>query len=132
MAGQANTTRYKDLDLDFIAHPVTGDVVQKANKESIKQSVRNLIYMGRFDKPFQPQINSGVIGLLFEPASPLVEIELRKSINEILSSYEPRIILLNVDILNNVRTDSYNITITYQIVNQPTAETVSFQLERLR
>ena len=132
MAGQANTTRYKDLDLDFIAHPVTGDVVQKANKESIKQSVRNLIYMGRFDKPFQPQINSGVIGLLFEPASPLVEIELRKSINEILSSHEPRIILLNVDILNNVRTDSYDITITYQIVNQPTAETVSFQLERLR
>ena len=36
MAGQSNTTRYKDLDLDFIAHPVTGDVVQKTNKASLK------------------------------------------------------------------------------------------------
>ena len=36
MAGQSNKSRFKDLDMDFIAHPVTGDVVQKSNKESVK------------------------------------------------------------------------------------------------
>ena len=37
MAGQVSRERYKDLDLDFTAHPVSGDVVQKLNKDSIKQ-----------------------------------------------------------------------------------------------
>ena len=132
MAGQANTTRYKDLDLDFIAHPVTGDVVQKMNKEAVKRAVRNLVYMNAFDKPFEPHINSRVRGLLFEMASPVVAIELRKSIFNVLSRHEPRIDLLRVDAIDNVRDNSYNITITYRVINQPTVETISFQLERLR
>jgi len=132
MAGQANTTRYKDLDLDFIAHPITGDIVQKLNKDAVKQSVRNLVYMGRFDKPFQPHIDSRIRGLLFEQASPVVTVELRKVITYVLQKNEPRINLIKVDTGINANGDSYSITIHYQIINQPTIESVSFQMERLR
>ena len=132
MAGQANTNRYKDLDLDFIAHPVTGDVVQKINKDSIKGALKNLILMTRFDKPFQPHIDSKIREMLFELPTPLIAIELRKTIFDTLTRYEPRIKVIEVDAIVNVRTASYNITLTYQIVNQPTVESVAFQLERLR
>jgi phage baseplate assembly protein W len=132
MAGQTHTERYRDLDLDFIAHPVTGDIVQKVNKESIKQSVKNLVRMGRFDKPFQPHIDSKIRRLLFEPDTPLTKVELRKSIFDVLKRHEPRIILHEVQILYDMVDNSYNITLRYQILNQPNIENISIQLERLR
>ena len=72
MAGQVTKDRYKDIDLDFIAHPVTGDIVQKTNKDAIKQSLTNLIKMGPHDKPFQPNINSKVKYLYFVTIFPFV------------------------------------------------------------
>tara|TARA_R100000995_G_C3434734_1_gene100246 strand:+ start:259 stop:657 length:399 start_codon:yes stop_codon:yes gene_type:complete len=132
MAGQSKQARYKDLDLDFVAHPVTGDVVQLKNKDAVKQSLRNLIMMGKFDKPFQPNINSKIRKLLFEPDSPLTRVEIRKSIYDVVRRYEPRIQLLDIRVLQNVRKNAYDLTIEYQIVNQPSVETVSILLERLR
>ena len=132
MAGQSKQERYKDLDLDFVAHPVTGDIVQLKNKDAIKQSLRNLIMMGKFDKPFQPNINSKIRKLLFEPDSPLTRVEIRKSIYDVVRRYEPRIQLLDIRVLQNVRKNAYDLTIEYQIVNQPSVETVSILLERLR
>ena len=118
--------------MDFLAHPVTGDVVQKLNKDCVKQAVKNLIRMGSNDKPFQPQINSRIKTLLFEPDSPLTQIEIKKSVVDILARWEPRIQLLDVGVQYSLRDSSYNITITYQIVNQPTVDVVSLQLERLK
>lgn len=132
MAGQAKQERYKDLDLDFIAHPVTGDVLQLKNKAAIKQSVRNLVMMSKFDKPFQPNINSRIRRLLFEPDTPLTKVEIRKSIYDVLSRYEPRIKLMDVGVLYNLSDNSYNITIKYQVINQPNIETLNIILERLR
>lgn len=132
MAGQAKQERYKDLDLDFIAHPVTGDVLQLKNTQAIKQSVRNLIMMSKFDKPFQPHINGRVRQMLFEPDTPLTRVEMRKSIYDILSRHEPRIRLMDVRILHNERQNSYDISIKYQVVNEPNIETISIILERLR
>jgi phage baseplate assembly protein W len=131
MAGQANNERYKDLDLDFTAHPVTGDVVQKHNKEAVKQSVQNLVRMSKFDKPFRPDIDSRIYRLLFEPDTPLTPIELRKSISDVLVRHEPRISLVEIDVQRSVSDSAYNITIRYQIINTPSIEAVKIQLERL-
>ena len=132
MAGQSNKSRFKDLDMDFIAHPVTGDVVQKSNKDSIKQSVKNLIMMCSYDKPFQPHINGRVRNLLFEPDTPLTKIEMRKFIFDIIRRHEPRVKLLDVSILHNTANSSYGITIKYQIINSPQVENLSLTMERLR
>ena len=132
MAGQVSRERYKDLDLDFTAHPVSGDVVQKLNKDAIKQSLKNLLRMGRFDKPFQPQINSRIKQLLFEPDTPLTKIEIKKSVTDIIGRWEPRVIMLDVAVDYNIPDNSYNITMTYNIINQPSVETVSLQLARLK
>ena len=64
MAGISDYNRYKDLDLDFIPHPVSGDVVQKVGADAVKRSVRNLIYIRIHEKPFQPHIHSTVRNLL--------------------------------------------------------------------
>ncbi|NDB58227.1 hypothetical protein EB001_07260, partial [bacterium] len=51
---------YRDLDLDFFAHPTTKDVQKKTGTEAIKRSVRNLIFTNFYDRPFQSYIGSDV------------------------------------------------------------------------
>ena len=132
MGTQANIDKYKDLDLDFIPHPVSGDVVQKIGADAVKRSVRNLIYMGAYEKPFQPHIYSNIRALLFEPATPLVKIQLKKSIINVLKQNEPRINISSVIVVASPDTYVYNISINYTIINRPETQIVSVQLERLR
>ena len=58
---------FKDLDLDFGLNSVTKDVNKLTDAESIKRSVRNLINTNNYERPFHPEIGSGIRGLLFEP-----------------------------------------------------------------
>ena len=57
-----NTRKWADLDLDFVAHPVTKDIVLKKDVEAIKRSVRNLILTNPHERPFHPEIGSGIGG----------------------------------------------------------------------
>jgi hypothetical protein len=132
MAEIANDNRYKDLDLDFIAHPTSGDIVSKVGVDAIKRSVRNLIYMRKYEKPFQPDIHSKIRSLLFEPSTPLVKIKLKESISDVLLKYEPRINVTNVSVVARPDDHVYMITVVYQVKNQPELQTVSVQMERLR
>jgi hypothetical protein len=55
-----------DLSSDFSVHPLTGDVAVKKNADAIKQSLKNLLFMNKFDKPFDPSLDSGLQEVLFE------------------------------------------------------------------
>ena len=61
---------YKDLDLDFGRNVVTNDVNSLHDVEAVKRSVRNLINLNHFDKPFHPEIGSNIRALLFENMTP--------------------------------------------------------------
>ncbi|MBC8442907.1 MAG: GPW/gp25 family protein [Proteobacteria bacterium] len=132
MTTEANFNRYKDLDLDFMAHPVSGDVVQKIGLDAIKKSVRNLIYTKKYEKPFQPHIHSTIRRLLFEPATPIVKIKLKKSIEEVLVLNEPRIKLIEVSVVSSPDENLYNISISYKVINVPEIQKISTKLKRLR
>ena len=124
---------YKDLNLNFLAHPVKKDIQRLYDIESVKRSVRNLVNLNRFDKPFHPEIFAGVRELLFEPVSPFVIDILQSQIENILNVYEPRIDLQSVIIIDNSDNNEYRITIDFFILNVKsdiiTLETI---LERTR
>ena len=80
---------YSDLDLDFIAHPATGDIVKKIGPDAIKRSVRNLILTNFYDRPFRPGIGSNVQKFLFENPNPLTVNFLKDAIAEVLRSLLP-------------------------------------------
>jgi len=57
---------YSDLDLDFLAHPTTGDVVRKTGLDAIKRSVRNLVLTNFYDRKFRSAIGSNATKILFD------------------------------------------------------------------
>ena len=124
---------YKDLDLDFQINSATKDIQTLTDIESVKRSVRNLVQYGFYEKPFHPEIGSGVRDLLFENMTPFVANNLSKQIEEIITNYEPRALLAGVEVIPRFDNNQYEVIVEFYIQNAP-AELVdlSFSLERLR
>jgi len=123
---------YSDLDLDFMAHPTTGDIVKKKGAEAIKRSLRNLILTNFYDRPFRHGIGSDAQKLLFENANYLTANFLTDSIREVIRKFEPRIIVLGIDTIFDYDNNGYSVTITYSIINRPEPLVTTIFLERIR
>ena len=124
---------YKDLNLNFGIHPVTKRINTLTDAAAVKRSVRNLVQYGFYEKPFHPEIGSGVRDLLFENMTPFVANNLSKQIEEIITNYEPRALLAGVEVIPRFDNNQYEVIVEFYIQNAP-AELVdlSFSLERLR
>ena len=126
------TRIYKDLDLDFGRNPVTNDVNKLTDVEAVKRSVRNLILTNHYERPFHPEIGSGIRGLLFEPMSPLTSLALQRKVEEVLLNFEPRISLVQVLSNANIDRNSYDLKIMFYVIGSEEPVEVETFLERLR
>ena len=123
---------YSDLDLDFLPHPTTGDVVKKVGEDAIKRSVRNLILTNFYDRPFRSYIGSEVRRLLFENINPLTATFLTDAITQTLRNYEPRISLIEVLVSVSADNNGYNVRLSYNILNNSQPVTINLFLNRIR
>ena len=124
---------YKDLNLNFGRHPVTKQVQTLTDAAAVKRSVRNLVQIGEYEKPFHPEIASGVRDMLFENMTPFTAQTLSTKIKEVIENHEPRALLANITVFPRFDENQYEVTVEFYIQNAP-AELVdlSFTLERLR
>jgi len=123
--------RYRDIDLNFLIDPVTGDVSTRTNEAAIKRALRNLILLKRGDKPFHPEISCGVTDLLFEPATPMTAIRIQNEIQRVIKAYEPRVTLNTVNVDLNRDGNSFTVSMSYSVKNTLKPDQFTFSLERL-
>ena len=123
---------FRDLDLDFGLNSVTKDVNKLTDAEAIKRSVRNLINTNNYERPFRPEIGSGIRGLLFEPMTELTSHFMQVKIAEILNQFEPRISVSNIIINNQEDRNAYSVSIHFLIKGTQEPVVVDTFLERLR
>jgi len=124
---------YKDLNLNFSANPVTGDVTTVTDVVAVKRSVRNLLLTNHYDRPFHPEIGSNIPYLLFENFGPITGNQLSRAIEEMIGNFEPRARVENVECIPIPDTNTYDIRIYFYVENMP-AELQEFQtlLEAVR
>tara|TARA_B100000282_G_scaffold86799_1_gene60524 strand:- start:909 stop:1349 length:441 start_codon:yes stop_codon:yes gene_type:complete len=124
---------YKDLNLNFTRHPTRNDLTPLTDAAAIKRSVRNLVQYNHYEKPFHPEIGSGIRGLLFENMSPFVSNVLKRKIEDTITNFEPRVTLADVNVNSNFDTNQYEVTIEFYIDNaENELVDLSFNLERIR
>ena len=128
-----SSKKYKDLNLNFTRHPIKKDLIPLTDAAAVKRSIRNLVQIGHFEKPFHPEIGSGVRDLLFENMTPITAQVLSQKIQDVITNFEPRAILAGVDVVPRFDNNQYEVTVEFYLQNAP-AELVdlSFTLERLR
>ena len=128
-----NVRQYTDLDLFFGKKTTSKDISKVTDIQAVKRSIRNLVLTNHYEKPFHPEIGSGVRGILFEPMTPLTAHILTRKIEDVIENFEPRARLISVRALPNLDRNEYECTIEFYVVNAPTelVELTVF-LERLR
>ena len=130
-----DTYIYRDLSLYFTPNPVSGDVTMVTDVQDIKRSVRNLVMINRFEKPFHPEVASHVRDLLFERFTPITFNLLRNRIETVLENYEPRVSVTDIEIDNSgqaMDNNNLNVRIFFTLKNDPQIQSVDILLERVR
>ena len=115
-----NVRKYRDLDLFFSRKQGSGDVNRITDIEAVKRSVRNLVLTNFYEKPFHPEIGSGVRDMLFENMSPVTAVVLARKVEDVIENFEPRARLIGVRALPNLDRNEYEVTIEFFVVNTPT------------
>jgi len=127
-----NVKQYRDLDL-FFSRKSNNDVNKVTDIEAVKRSVRNLVLLNSYEKPFHPEIAGDVRGLLFELMTPLTSAVIARKIQDVIENFEPRARLTGVQAVPDFDRNAYEVTIYFYVVNAPTELVeVTQLLERLR
>ena len=128
-----NTRQYTDLDLFFTKKTVGNDVNKVTDIQAVKRSLRNLMNLNTFEKPFHPEISGGIREMLFEPISPMIAAVLTRKIEDVIENFEPRCRLVSVRAIPDFDKNIYNVTIEFYVTNAPTELVdLSVMLERIR
>jgi len=132
MAILTKNNRYLDLDLNFAAHPVTGDIVKVKDEKAVIASIGNLIQTNFFERLFNPDLGCDIKQYLFDPIDLITSIKLEDSLRLVISRYEPRASIQELRVTPNFDSERYDISLTLVINNLTDPFTIDFFLERIR
>ena len=124
---------YVDLDLFFGKKNSDSDIQKITDVQAVKRSIRNLVQLNTYEKPFHPEIAGGVREMLFEPMSPLIAQSIARKVEDVINNFEPRARLVSVRTFPDLDRNAYEISVEFYVVNTPTEIVdLSIMLERLR
>ena len=127
------TTQYADLDLFFGKKTSNSDIQKVTDVQAVKRSIRNLVQLNTYDKPFHPEIHGGVREMLFENMSPITAVIIARKVEDVINNFEPRARLVSVRAFPDLDRNAYEISVEFYVVNTPTELVdMSLMLERLR
>jgi len=125
---------YSDIMGDFNVHPDTGQLIVVTNQNAVKNSLINLCNLNKYDLFHEQDKGANIRNLLFENPSVELQLTLENSIKELIENYEPRASLAGrgVDVAISPDGLTYSISITFTTINNPTPQTISVFLKRVR
>ena len=128
-----NVRQYTDLDLFFGRKTSDSDISKVTDIQAVKRSIRNLVQLNTYDKPFHPEISGGVLEMLFENMSPITGHVIARKVELVIENFEPRARLVSVSCTPDFDRNAYEVTVEFYIVNAPTELVdLTIMLERLR
>lgn len=126
------TFTYSDLDLTLGMHPGTKDVLKKYDVEAVKQSIKNIFFYNKFEKPFNANFGIGIKSYLFELISPAFSALLKRTILEQIHFYEPRAIIEELNIKSNPDSNAISVELKFFVSGNPSLQALNIVLERTR
>lgn len=121
-----------DINLDWIPHPLTGNINPLINIDSIRQSFIVLFYLNQYDIPFNQHKFVDLNRFLFENINHLTASDLVKRIEWAVKTYEKRVNLISIKVDPLDTDDGFDITVTYQIKALNITDTFSHVFQRVR
>lgn len=109
---------FKDLSISLKPHPVTGDFLVKKDVFAIRQSISNLLYTRKTERPFDSNLGTNLHSLLFEPLSSVTAGLIKEEIYGVLGRYEPRIAIDQLEVTSDVSQNGFNVRLDFIIIGR--------------
>tara|TARA_B100000287_G_scaffold106121_2_gene98409 strand:- start:2351 stop:2755 length:405 start_codon:yes stop_codon:yes gene_type:complete len=130
---QRTSQGFKDISLSFKRHPITNDMLPLKNEDAIKRSVQNLVRIQIGEVFFNDLVGTRVEQALFELATDDYVDPIKNEIETVITNYEPRVLLRQVQVDTFPDQNAIDITINYNIVGlSAPAQSLNFILEPTR
>lgn len=131
------TTKQKDFFSDFLTSfaktPLGNQLGKVTNEQSVNQSLRNIIKTNLGERLFQPLIGSDVYNILFENNTPENISLLELFIENAIRNSETRVNLVQVIVNTEIMDEnSVEISLIYNLINNPEPITLTILLKRVR
>jgi phage baseplate assembly protein W len=110
---------YSDFLNSFEQNPLTGLLARVTNEESVKQALKNIVLTNIGERFYDSNKGSKIRQSLFELYDPgTVEI-IRIQLSEAIAAYEPRAIIQDIRLQEDIDKGGYYITLVFSIINIP-------------
>ena len=126
------TKSFSDLDIDFTANPVTGDVVKVKDANSVKRGIKNILLTENTERLFQPQIGSGLKNLLFEQMTDITTQLLEDEVRSAIDAWEERATVLSLVVPAEEELNRYRVAVTFRTNNILEEQNLEVYLQRER
>ena len=122
----------KDLKINFMPHPVTGDLQVTKGDAAVKESVIILLLTIPGERPFNSNLGSRISELLFEPLDFGVAAQIQSEIRTTIRNYEPRIGIVELVVEPEFEQNSFTVHMEYEIVGRQdnAPQEINFLLQR--
>jgi phage baseplate assembly protein W len=124
--------KYRDLDLDFLVHPMTNDIVGRSDVDAINGSIIHIVKTQRGERVFDSSFGSTIYHSLFEIMSTETRVILEGAIEQAINMFEPRVDLVGVQVTADPDRNGYEVSIVYVPTNEGAPVNLDFFLNRLR
>ena len=129
----ATKLSFRDININFKKHPVTGDLVVSKDASAIKQAIVNLLLTNKGERLFQPKYGSDIRSQLFEPLDFATAANVKRLILYSIQQFEPRIEVTRLSCRPNFEDNGFSVEMTYIITGEAAPPTnVEFFLARTR
>ena len=124
---------FKDISMSFQSNPLNNDLIAIKNVNAITRSIRNIVLTTPGEKFFDPDFGSNVSKLLFENVDDITASQIQEEIEFSINNYEPRVKLINVEVIADNDNASFDTIITYEVIgaNVP-PQALEFALQSTR
>ena len=115
MPQQRVKRKFKDISMSFETNPLNDDLVSLSDTSAIARSIRNIVFTSPGEKFFNPDFGSRISESLFENVDDVSALAIEDEIRSSIINFEPRVNLLNANVVPNPDDNEMNVTIEYEI-----------------
>ena len=115
MPQQRVKRKFKDISMSFESNPLNDDLVSLSDTSAIARSIRNIVFTSPGEKFFNPDFGSRISESLFENVDDVSALAIEDEIRSSIINFEPRVNLLNTNVVPNPDDNEMNVTIEYEI-----------------
>jgi phage baseplate assembly protein W len=132
LTGNKKPEFFSDFLNSFTKTPVGEQLAKVVNERAVNQSLKNLLKTNLGERLFQPYVGSNLYAMLFENNTVVSLETLVFYIETTVRNNEPRVNLLQVLVNETESENEIDITIIYNLINNPEPITFNFILKRVR